>query len=290
MSRLAIFFRIAEAKVTTYAFVFYRQIMFLSKYRKRVKILLSDTMGSGVAVRKGFFLTKHELVFKPFTPESISEADIVVPFTISELLYLNENRGIIAKNPISIPSKETILLCDDKFVFNNFLIENGFKQFIPPMAKNLDYPYFLKKKTDVFGSHSYVITDESVEREYLDELGSNEFFKQQIISGAREFTTHILFENGRIVSSLSIQFEFDTEFPIKGKDKWLYMKIVACPYPDLFSEILKTIKFEGICCFNYKVLDGKPFIFEINPRFGGSLSSYFFIFFDDLYSNRLIAD
>ena len=35
--------------------------------------------------------------------------------------------------------------------------------------------------------------------------------------------------------------------------------------------ILKKIAYKGLCCFNYKIVDDKPLIFEMNPRFGASL-------------------
>jgi hypothetical protein len=47
----------------------------------------------------------------------------------------------------------------------------------------------------------------------------------------------------------------------------------GCIYLDLFSEILARLEFEGTACFDYKIVNGKPVIFEINPRFGGSLCS-----------------
>ncbi|MNC96669.1 hypothetical protein D3C83_141030 [compost metagenome] len=52
----------------------------------------------------------------------------------------------------------------------------------------------------------------------------------------------------------------------------------SCPFLDSFCEILTLLKFEGLCCFNYKIKDSRPLIFEINPRFGGSLCSYFYPF------------
>jgi predicted ATP-grasp superfamily ATP-dependent carboligase len=44
------------------------------------------------------------------------------------------------------------------------------------------------------------------------------------------------------------------------------------PYPDLFAQILTRLDYEGTACFNYKIANGQPMIFEINPRFGGSLT------------------
>ncbi len=39
-------------------------------------------------------------------------------------------------------------------------------------------------------------------------------------------------------------------------------------------------------CINYKVVNGQPVIFEINPRFGGSLSLFFFSFLRHLTSEQ----
>jgi predicted ATP-grasp superfamily ATP-dependent carboligase len=46
----------------------------------------------------------------------------------------------------------------------------------------------------------------------------------------------------------------------------------GCDHVDLFSQILERLSYEGTACFDYKVVDGKPLVFEINPRYGGSLS------------------
>ena len=78
-------------------------------------------------------------------------------------------------------------------------------------------------------------------------------------------------------------YEFDSEIPIKGQDAWLYRAIRRCPYLTLFSNILNSIGFQGLCCVNYKVERGRPYILEINPRFGGSLTPYFFSFIRHLH-------
>ncbi|HXQ15763.1 MAG TPA: hypothetical protein VN814_14185 [Caulobacteraceae bacterium] len=46
----------------------------------------------------------------------------------------------------------------------------------------------------------------------------------------------------------------------------------SCAYTALLGEILSALDYQGTACFNYKVVDGKPLIFEINPRYGASLS------------------
>ena len=123
-----------------------------------------------------------------------------------------------------------------------------------------------------------MIHDLDEETDAGEQVNDPAYFCQEIIRGRGEFATHILFVKDRIVKSLNIMYEFESETPIKGQDNVLYQIIHRCPYLGLFSDILRSIGFQGLCCVNYKVARGRPYILEINPRFGGSLGSYFFSF------------
>ena len=140
------------------------------------------------------------------------------------------------------------------------------------------YPYILKKKVDVSGENCHIIYDERQEQPFNKLLTDLNYFTQELIEGTFEYATHILFKGDEIVCSLNIKYVFDKEFPIKGKDKQLYKRITYCPYLETFSEILKSIGFEGLCCVNYKVRNKQPMIIEINPRCGYSLNPYLFSF------------
>ena len=127
-----------------------------------------------------------------------------------------------------------------------------------------------------------MIRDREDEKRLAVQLNDLSFYRQEIIRGRREFATHILFSNGRIVKSLDIMYEFQTETPIKGKDWRSYRVIHRCPYLDLFTRVLASIGYEGLCCVNYKVARGQAYILEINPRLGSSLAPYFFSFIRSL--------
>ena len=101
---------------------------------------------------------------------------------------------------------------------------------------------------------------------------------RKLCRGRSEFATHILFVEGRIVRALNIEYQFSSEMPIKGQEKEQIKVVHRCQYLDLFASMLRTIQFEGLCCVNYKVANGQPYLLEINPRFGGSLAPYFFSF------------
>ena len=230
------------------------------------------------AIRGGFLRTPHKLEFGTITPESFGEFDLVVPLTIADLIKVGQCPPLPSKSPIPVPSRECVLLCGDKHRFNQALINAGFGRYIPRMGNGLEPPYILKKRIGEWGKGCHIIRDREDEMAVLEQLNDPEYFRQEIIGGPFEFATHILFAEGRIVKSLNIMYEFGSETPIKGQDPILYKIIHRCAHLNLFRNVLRTIGFQGLCCVNYKVVHGQPFILEINPRFGGSLGPYFFSF------------
>jgi carbamoylphosphate synthase large subunit len=149
---------------------------------------------------------------------------------------------------------------------------------MPRVGKNLKIPYIVKRKVAHMGMDCYVIDTPEKEKEHLHEINHPDFFCQEIVPGKKEYATHLIFRDGKMVCALNVVYIFSTPFYVKGVDKFIGNKIGKCPHLDLFTDILNAINFEGICCFNYKEIDGKPYVFEINPRFGGSLSMFFFAF------------
>jgi predicted ATP-grasp superfamily ATP-dependent carboligase len=231
-------------------------------------------------IRCGFWRTPHKVEFGEITPESIGKYDVVVPLTVEDLRTVSGCSALANKNPIPAPSTECLQLCNDKYEFNQRLMEAGFGKYIPRMGSPEDFepPYILKKRVGEWGKNCYVIRDRYDEELNLEQANDPEFFCQKFVPGRFEFATHILFAKNRIVKALNIMYEFESETPIKGQDRDLYKAIHRCAYLDLFRAVLREVGFQGICCVNYKIADGTPFILEINPRFGGSLGPYFFSF------------
>lgn len=245
---------------------------------RKLKILFSREPDLEKNIKNGFYDTPHVIAFEAFSTRNIRGYDLIVPLDLPDLKYLNEVRNLMINNPIPIPSMESILLCDDKYSLNESLAANGFGYFLPKMGGALTYPYILKKRIDVQGKNSHLIFDKQQEQVFSDISTHPEYFSQTFIKGSYEYATHILFKNQRIVHSINIEYKFNTETPIKGKDKAIYTMICHCPYLDVFAAMLTSIGFNGLCCVNYKVCDNHLFLLEINPRFGGSLSRYFFSF------------
>lgn len=252
-------------------------LAFFSK-KPRIRILFSSRLDRERNIRRGFKLLSHQIVFDTFTPENIKANDLVVPLTMDDLNFLTQHPQLAKNNPIPIPSQKAVNICDDKYLFSKTLIKSGFGTMVPRIGKNLPYPYMLKKKVAEGGNNCYIITDRSREQNFNNLISDPDYFCQQIIQDKNEYATHILFKDQKVVASINIKYVFANGQFVKGKDKFVCTTISGCPYLDIFADILDAIGFEGLCCVNYKVKDGKPYVFEINPRFGGSLSTFFFSF------------
>jgi hypothetical protein len=246
--------------------------------KRKLRILFSSEKNLEPAIRRSFRFTGHEIGFADLSPETIKDRDFVVPMTVAALRYLADRQNPGFPNLMPIPSIEAILLCDDKYSLNQKLAANGFDAFIPRMGDEQIYPYILKKRIDAWGVNTHIVSNAEQEKAFSDKIADPDFFKQKLITGPFEYATHIIIKDGRIVCSLNVEYKFSKERPIKGKDLPIYSRLCSCPYLDLFSRVLSCIGFEGLCCVNYKVVENRPFIFEINPRFGLSLGPYFFAF------------
>lgn len=279
--------RIFLVRIRNSIFIRINKIKYELKPHKKLNILFSNKLDWKDSIRSGLSFTDHEVYFDNFIDQDFSKFDLIVPLTIDDILYLNTQQNKILNNAIPIPNKESVLLCDDKDAFNTFLISNGFSDYIPTTGVKLKFPYILKKKVDVWGANSFIIDNKNKELEFEDKINNiGEYFTQELILGKTEYATHILCKKNRIVYSLNVKYTFANDMPIKGKDKPLFMTIISSHYLDLFSTILELINFEGLCCFNYKIVNGKPLIFEINPRFGGSLCPFFFTFLDHINTKK----
>lgn len=128
------------------------------------------------------------------------------------------------------------------------------------------------------GLYCYVIDTPEKEKKYSTEINDPEYFCQEIIPGTKEYATHLLFKGGKTIAALNVIYTFSTPTYVKGVDKFICNKLGKCPHLSLFEAMLQAIGFEGLCCLNYKEINGKPYVLEINPRFGGSLSMFFFSF------------
>jgi carbamoylphosphate synthase large subunit len=200
--------------------------------------------------------------------------DAVIPLYEKDIHHLKK---FPSKNGsvFLIPSTEVMDICEDKKKFYDFMVSNRFDKYIPQISDSLSPPYILKKKLDEFGKNSFIIKDNFEEQKYQNQLEDKEYFKQEYISGKDEFTTHFIFDNGEFKYIHTLKFTFKVNHYVKGAQLPPFKNAVITKsqneFIEVFKEILTALNYRGVGCFDYKLFDGIPKIFEINPRVGGSL-------------------
>lgn len=246
--------------------------------KRPLTILFSPGSVWEPTLRRGFRFTHHRIAFATLSAQSIAAHDVVVPLNIHEQRRLAELRSHATSNVFPIPDAECIELCDDKLRLNEQLAASGFAGDLPRPHLAGTYPYILKKRVDEYGQNSHIVRDASDEETLAQLLSNPDYLCQEFIPGPVEYATHILMKDRRVVCSLNIRYVFRVQNPIKGHDEPLYAGVCPCPHLELFASMLRSIGFEGLCCVNYKLRGRHPLLMEINPRFGGSLATYFFSF------------
>ena len=248
------------------------------RFKNNVQILFSEKEWWDHLLLKGPYTNRYQPQFLNFENAEFKTFDLVVPLTIPDLEYCIKNESLLSNNPIPFPSQKSFNICNDKSEFNQFMKSNGFQNFLPANYTENKFPFILKKKQDEGGENTFIINNYFDVDTYKEFFTSSDFIKQGIIPGEKEYATHIIIRNGKIVNALTIVYTFKTPFYVKGKDQYICRNISKNKYLDLFEDILNKMEFNGLCCFNYKEQNGNPIIFEINPRFGVSVCDFFYPF------------
>ena len=78
---------------------------------------------------------------------------------------------------------------------------------------------------------------------------------------------------GVVTYDYTVRFEFDQKIYVKGRScQPPRTADTGSPCLLILRNILRQLGYTGACCFNYKMRDGCPMLFEMNPRFGSSVT------------------
>jgi predicted ATP-grasp superfamily ATP-dependent carboligase len=209
--------------------------------------------------------------FVDLAQADIDDFDVVVPVQIEHYQPLARLPALRGRKFLH-PSAEVVALCDDKLKLNEFLVGEGFGNLVPPLRDfGAPYPYVRKKRQGWYGLHCQIV--QSADDEQTLDLSDNAWFAQGYVPGEIECATHILRVGGRIRYASTFTYTMAAAALVKGQHHAPVSTAFApgCSYLDCFTEMLEALEFEGTACVDYRVVSGQPVLFEINPRFGGSL-------------------
>jgi hypothetical protein len=216
-----------------------------------------------------------KIEFGAMTVEAVQRADIVITYEYSDLVWLSERPWLTENKRIPIPSREVVDLCHNKRLFNATLVDMGFGALIPEEGEAPAPPYIVKPNEGECSNGAFVVTSYNSEIRNADLLQKPGNMKQKMIVGRYEYATHMIVRNGELLAELTIEYRFENEMPIKGLQDSVWERATECHDSATLLEVLRRLGFEGICCFNYKMVDGQMLLIELNPRFGGSLAPHF---------------
>ena len=216
------------------------------------------------------------LAFADLGAVDLSGADVIIPLGLADQRYINALLPDHPRLPVIVPDERCIELCHDKPRFRAHLQGLGLGDGITPRRHAGRFPYILKPRQGEWGLDTVIIRDAAEEAAHAALIASGACLEEPYIVGDQECSTHIIATGGRIRFMGSVRFSFDSDHYVKGVHKDpIGMEIVqhGC-YAPIFERILTSIGYQGFACFDYKIVDGQPCIFELNPRYGASMTTF----------------
>ncbi|HMQ10628.1 MAG TPA: ATP-grasp domain-containing protein [Oligoflexia bacterium] len=228
--------------------------------------------------------------------------DYLIDGSEPEQQQLNTNREKLIKNSIQwISNSEKVLkTCSNKLLLSEFLLNNGF--YTPKTFKNLDsindsdFPLILKPYQGSGGSkHTYIVQnfDDIQATLTLSKIDPSLFYIQQYVgSWEQEFTVGVLHSakkqllgavtlHRNLSNPLSVKTSVDNmsskqELGNALKISSGFSQGILMDHQEIQKQCIKIAQtLESSCALNFqgRWINGKFYIFEINPRFSGT--SYF---------------
>ena len=243
----------------------------------------------------------HDIHFIDFTDINIvkqyiinNNIDIIIALIKQQNFFIIDNYDILKQYTKYIfynNSKDTINLLNDKFKFNTFMKNNKMADYLPItyiscvnnkqlMHCKYNFPCIYKLCISSGGALSYVIESKTELCKTLLDIKSTNYFIQEYISGAHEYSGHLYVHEGIIKFSKFYHSFNDKKNYIQRGKMVKYNAIDTPSYFNIFEDIFKTLNYTGFACIDYKLdnkinnkINNKIKIFEINPRPGATIVS-----------------
>lgn len=178
------------------------------------------------------------------------------------------------------PSRESLEILENKVLFAHYLIEYQLAQYAPTLYTSLTearFPCVVKPSNLNSGREIEVAFSQSELRVIAErkERSNESFLIQEYIAGFQEYVTHAVLKQGQIVWHQTFSYELVNEHTIRTGDMTANLSMQRVPTSSAFLKVLTQIaaglNLSGPVNADYKIIEGVPFLFELNPRLGGSL-------------------
>lgn len=209
--------------------------------------------------------------------------DYILPLSDKDYKKIQEYKTMI-KDSIQIlyPTQEIVELLHNKCLFTQFMLEN-FNEYIPDVyflngekIKDIEYPVIFKPEYSTNGLHMKIYNNKNE----LNCININDkIIIQKYINYNDEYGAFLLCINGKIVNWKVIKHRYHNYHIKRANFPKNYINVPTFDIK-IFEKIISKINYTGGMCidFKYNKITNKVYIFEMNPRFGGSAFTNNFIY------------
>lgn len=228
------------------------------------------------AVLGGPVKGRFERHMAPFMGADLTRWDAVVPLSLGDQWQVEMRRAEgqrVRAHLVPGPVRE---LCHDKLGFVRALEAAGLGHRVPAVRQGAEghWPLILKPRRGAWGEGQVVLHGPDDLAAQAERLADPGWFLQDAVPGTQESATHLLLVGGRVVFQATAVYRMSGPLSIKGAADpgqvvdWVF----DLPELPVLLEVLAAVGLaDGVCAINHKPGPGGPLVFEINPRFGGSL-------------------
>ena len=264
------------------AFHWQARLQALVRRAPPLRILVAPHPNFEPRIRKSLRGHAMALTVSPLDQADLGAHDLVVPLRTSDALWLAERRETLPRQRLPVCRTDVVRLCDDKLALNQRLIALGFGDHIPALLPEPQWPCVLKGRWSTDSAATHLLRDADDARRHAAALQDGAYFCQEAVLDPREYASHLVVQDGRIRQHMTNEYHCRDALFINGGRVSYTRRLVRSPHLPLLERMLAAIGFEGLCCVDYKVRDGRLQLLEINPRLGGSLAYSFGAFMSTL--------
>jgi len=157
------------------------------------------------------------------------------------------------------------------------------------------FPCIAKPKIGFAGKNVLTFSNLSQWHQKTNNINKNEYIVQKYITSNKIYAGHILCNCGKIeIVKIYYEQKPTTIYIHKGALTKYKSRNITQYELDVFSKVLQLNNYHGMCCIDYTYDEYNTIkIFEINPRFGGSLINNvndFLHFLEEMINKQIIYE
>lgn len=260
-------------------------IQSLLKSKLNTKLIATDTQPYAL----GLYLAQHSYIVPHVKDEQLylkrlleilrlESIDAIFIASSQELSFYSRNKALIEneiKCKVFSNPQDVLSICNDKWNTIQFLDKHTFpypktirypedKDKISSFIEDVGFPFIAKPRHGKGSEDIHLVNDLLYFNQVVSE--KKDIILQQFLPDEQnEFTVGVCCgANGKVLSSIALKRQLQDG---------ITMTAISDDFKDITDyceKVAKALKPYGPCNFQLRIWNGKPYIFEINPRFSSS--------------------